>query len=78
LADNDVEDFRAAVVEAATRETPRASSVASILHRRTSARRAPAILPVNLPDDPRVRGLNVISHDTASYDVLSRKVRDGE
>lgn len=78
LEQHDVDDFRAAVVEAAERETPRSSSVGAILYRRTSARKAPAILPVHLPDDPRVRNLNVISHDAATYDVLSRKVRDGE
>jgi transposase len=72
----DLEDFRAAVAEAASRETPRASSVAAILVRTARARTLPAVLPIQLPDDPRVRDLNVVSHDPATYDVLSRKVDD--
>lgn len=76
LAQYDIDDFRAAVIEAAARETPRFSSVAAILHRSTRARTAPAILPVRLPDNPRVRDLKVVSHDPATYDVLARKVRD--
>lgn len=75
---HDVEDFRAAVVEAAVRETPRATSVAAILDRRSRAKTALPVLPVHLPDDPRVRNLSVISHDPATYDVLSRKVTDGQ
>jgi hypothetical protein len=74
-----IDDFRDAVHEAIERETPRATSVGNILERRRRARSAPTVLPVQLPDDPRVRNLRVTSHDPASYDTLSRReVRDGE
>lgn len=73
----DVEALRAAIVEAVARETPRAVSVASILDRQARARAAPTVLPAHLPDDPRVRDLDVVSHDPASYDVLN-KVSDDE
>ena len=74
LANYEIDDVRAAVAEAIERETPTASSVASLLDRRVRARSAPQVLPAHLPDDPRVRNLDVISHDPASYDVLARKV----
>jgi transposase len=74
-----IDEFRDAVHEAIERETPRATSVGNILERRRRARSAPIILPVQLPDDPRVRDLRVTSHDPASYDTLTRReVRDGE
>jgi transposase len=65
-----LDDFRAAVHEAAARETPRASSVGNILERLRRARNAPPVLPVQLPDNPRVRGLRVVSHDPATCDAL--------
>jgi len=66
-------DFASAVAEAAERGTPRASSVAVLLQRRRHAADAPPPVPVQLPDDPRVRGLRVRRHDPASYDALTRR-----
>ena len=68
-----VDDFRAAVLEAVERETPRATSIGNILERRRRARSAPTVLPAHLPDDPRVRELRVTSHDPATYDALMEK-----
>jgi hypothetical protein len=53
-----------------SRGTPGASSVGNILDRRRRAKRRRPILPVSLPDDPRVRDLRVVSHDLATYDSL--------
>ena len=68
-----VDEFTTAVAEAVARETPRSSSVASILVRRGHARREPPTLPVRLPDDARVRELRVATHDLATYDTLSKQ-----
>lgn len=68
-----VDEFTVAVAEAVSRETPRSSSVASILVRRGHARREPPSVPVHLPDDPRVRGMRVATHDPATYDALSKR-----
>jgi transposase len=63
-------EFRAAVVEALQRQTPRASSVAFILsRRRRSARLAP--LPVDLSRRPDLAALSVPSHQLEVYDELS-------
>lgn len=67
-----IDEFAVAVAEAITRQTPRASSIASILVRREHARRQAPVLPVALPDDPRVRGLRVSTHDTSTYDALGK------
>ncbi len=71
-----VDDFREAVHEAAARETPRSSSVGNILERLRRARNAPVVLPVRLPDDPRVRDLRVVSHNPATYDSLMTPDRE--
>jgi transposase len=68
-----VEELRVAVDEALDRETPRASSIATILERRRRARGAPTPIPARLPDDPRVRNLRVVSHDPATYNALLTK-----
>lgn len=68
-----VDEFTTAVAEAVARETPRSSSVASILVRRGHARREPPTLPLRLPDDARVRDLRVATHDLATYDTLSKR-----
>jgi transposase len=73
-----IDDFRAAVAEAIACETPRATSVGNILERRVRARKAPVVLPVQLPDNPRVRDLRVISHDPASYDSLGKPHREDD
>jgi transposase len=70
LETHDTDDVREAVREALERQTPRATSVASILDRRLAARRLPPAVTVQLPDDPRVRNLRVVSHDPATYDGL--------
>ena len=67
-----LDEFAVAVREAIARETPRSSALASILVRRGHARREVPMIPVQLPDDPRVRGMRVSTHDTATYDALTK------
>ncbi len=74
-----LDDFREAVREAVTRETPRSSAVGNILERLRRARNAPVVLPVRLPADPRVRDLRVVSHDPGTYDALyATRGREGD
>ena len=68
-------ELRAAVIEALTRQTPRASSVAFILSRRhRSSRLAP--LPVDLSRRPDLAALSVPTHQLEVYDELSENDPD--
>jgi transposase len=78
-----LEEFGAARLEQAIREAiekdiPHHHAVRQILerHRRAEGRR-PA-LPVELPDDPRVRELTVRPHMLESYDALTRDIVDSK
>jgi hypothetical protein len=62
-----------AIDEALERGTPRAESVAHVLHRRERARKAPPVLPVRLPAHPGVRELSVKPHDLTQYDNLNKE-----
>ena len=79
LNEHGADDLRAAIDEALERETPLARSVAAILERRRGARQNPPPIPVQLPDDPRVRNLRITSHDPATYDsLLTREDSDDD
>jgi hypothetical protein len=63
-------EFRAAVIEALSRQTPRVSSVAFILsRRRRSSRLTP--LPVDLSRRPDLAAVSVPTHQLEVYDELS-------
>jgi transposase len=59
-----------AIDDALARGTPRAESVAHILQRKEQERKAPPVLPIQLPERPGVRELSVKSHDLDQYDAL--------
>lgn len=59
-----------AAATACERGTPHPRSVRLILEADASEREAAPLVPVDLPDDPRVRQLVVREHDLAGYDVL--------
>jgi len=61
-----------ALAEACRRGAYAAQSVAHVLDQRRRARKAPAQLPVVLPDDPRVRNLVVAPRSLGAYDALAR------
>ncbi len=63
-------DLQAAVDEALRNQTPHPNSVRHILERETRKRGLPPPIPVDLPDDPRVRNLSVRTHDLNLYDAL--------
>jgi transposase len=63
----------AAITEAIEHGAPHVHGVRQILERDRSARGEPPSLPLALPDDPRVRDLEVRTHDLADYDRLGSR-----
>jgi hypothetical protein len=75
LDDYGAGELRAAVCEALERKTPRASSVAYILHKRHRANRRPLPLPVDLSRRPDLENLSVTPHNLETYDELAHHNR---
>ena len=71
LEQHGAEELETALAEAYLRGAFAAQSVAHVLEQRRRARRAPVPFEPVLPDDPRVRDLDVTPHPLASYDVLA-------
>jgi hypothetical protein len=72
------DDVDAALVAARDRGAFSAQSVAHVLDQQRRARREPPKFEPMLPDDPRVRELDVTPHPLASYDVLADRKEDGD
>ena len=64
------EDLEQALREAVERETTHLAAVRQILDRRRHERGQAPPIPVQLPDDPRVRNLVVRPHALETYDRL--------
>jgi transposase len=64
-------ELGAAVATALDREAPGAGVVAHLLEQRRRARGQRPPVPVVLPDDPRIRDLDVPSHALETYDDLT-------
>jgi len=58
-----------AVAEALKADALHVAAVGQALERRRQDEGTPPPIPIELPDDPRVRNLHVQPHDLASYDV---------
>ena len=65
------DDLDMAIAEALHRGAFAAHSVAHLLDQHRRARRSPTPFAPTLPDDPRVRDLDVTPHPLSSYDVLA-------
>ncbi len=65
-------ELAAAVAIAGTRDAPGAGGIAHLLEQRRRARGQKPPVPVTLPDDPRVRDLDVTPHALERYDDLIR------
>jgi hypothetical protein len=61
-----------ALAEAHRRSAFTAQSVAHVLDQRRRARGSPTVVPVVLPNDPRVRDLVVPTRSLSAYDTLAR------
>jgi transposase len=77
-----VDEYTAAAVEqciaeAIQRETPHLSAVRFLLEKRRRALGRPVPIPVELPDDPRVRDLSVRPHALETYDEIEEVTQDG-
>jgi hypothetical protein len=64
--------FRRAIVEALERNTPRACSVAFLLHRQPHSRR----VALDLSAYPQAQSVDVRPHDLETYDELARSQDD--
>jgi len=64
------ERLERAAREALERGAPHPRSVGLILERERAGRKIPPPLPIELPEDPRVRGIAVRPHSLESYDTL--------
>jgi hypothetical protein len=71
-------ELEAAIAEAVRRGAIAAASVAHILETRARAARRPPPIEVVLPDDPRVRDLQVTPHSLADYDALAHDTEDDD
>ena len=63
-----------AIREALEKDIPHHDAVRQILERQRRAEGRSPTLPVNLPDDPRVRDITVQPHALESYDELTKNV----
>lgn len=64
------QEIEESIKEALSREVFHLSAIRQILDQRLKKRGVEPPISVNLPDDPRVRGLVVKPHDLKSYDCL--------
>lgn len=71
LADYGAAELATAVKVALDRDACGAGSIAHVLEQRRRTRRQLPPVPVVLPEDPRVRDLDVSSHALETYDALS-------
>ncbi len=73
------ERLERAALEALERGVVDPRSVELLLERERIEEKRPPIVPVELPDDPRVRAISVRPHELSSYSVLTEKGdRDGD
>jgi transposase len=70
------DEVETGLVEAQQRGAFAAQSVAHVLEQRRRARRVPLPVEPVLPDDPRVRDLDVAPHPLSAYDVLAESEED--
>jgi hypothetical protein len=76
LDDYGAAELAAAVATALECAAPGAGVIAHLLEQRRRARGQRPPVPVVLPDDPRVRDLDVPSHSLETYDDLSSPIPD--
>jgi len=70
-------ELESALDEVLERNSPSPHAVRLVLERREKERGTPPTLPVELPEDPRVRDLIVRPHSLVDYDELADVSQDG-
>jgi transposase len=68
----------AALLDTLSRGAVSAAAVAQCLDQKRRAKKQPPQIPVVLPDDPRVRDLEITPHALTSYDALSDNPEENE
>jgi hypothetical protein len=68
------EELQTAITEALQRDVPHPHAVRQVLERRRLERGKPPAIPLQLPDDARVRDLIVKPHSLDAYDRLEKGV----
>jgi len=63
-----VEDLRLGIAEALRRGVPHPHAVRQAIERRREESGAEPVLPLDLPDDPRLADLDISPHDLSDYD----------
>jgi len=71
-------EFSKAVEEALAKGTHHPAAVAQVLDRRRLEAGAVPPVPIELPDDPRVRDLSVRLHELKDYDTVEGEAEDGD
>jgi len=71
------EALEGAVGEVLARDVPHFHAVAQVLEQKRAARGRPPALPLALPDDPRLRDLDVRPHALSGYDALAAATSQG-
>jgi len=66
------EELNWGIKEALEKGVPHPHAVRHALEHKRQAEGKPAALPIDLPDDPRIRGLSVKPHSLQSYDQLKK------
>ena len=70
-------ELEAAIAEALKRGVPHPNAVRLSLTRRREQKDRPPPIPVDLPDDPKVRDIAVRDHDLGEYDGLAGEDEEG-
>ncbi len=70
------EALQSAITAALEQDTPSLGAVRQLIDQQRHAKGLPPSLPVPLPDDPRIRNLQVRPHDLEDYDQLHREDDD--
>ena len=71
-------ELKAGIDEALERGVPHSNAVRLSLTRRREQQNKPPPIPVELPDDPKVRGIAVRDHDLTEYDGLAGEAEEEE
>jgi len=67
------EAMELAIAEVLQRDVPHIAAVRQVLERNHAAKGRPPAIALALPDDPRLRDLDVRPHALGSYDVIGRR-----
>ena len=68
--------LRESVEEALSSDSPHPNSVRHILDRKREERNLEPAIPIELPDDPKIKDITVRPHDLGDYDIAEEQEED--